>query len=69
MLMSIPHNALFQNSLTHSVNDSLYDFDWVFLEIPVKNCIVGMLLTCPIANKTPSTWFEDSGIAYASSWR
>ena len=24
------------------------DFDWVFLEIPVKNCIVGMLLTCPI---------------------
>ena len=26
-----------------------------FLEIPVKNCIVGMLLTCPIANKTPST--------------
>ena len=25
-----------------------YDFDWVFLEIPVKNCIVGMLLTCQI---------------------
>ena len=32
----------------HSVNDSIYDFDWVFLEIPVKNCIVGMLLTCHI---------------------
>ena len=25
-----------------------YDFDWVFLENPVKNCIVGMLLTYPI---------------------
>ena len=27
-----------------------YDFDWVwaFLEIPMKNCIVGTLLTCPI---------------------
>ena len=25
-----------------------YDFDSVFLEIPVKNCIVGMMLTCPI---------------------
>ena len=33
------------------VNESIYDFVWVFLEIPVKNlwefvCIVGMLLTC-----------------------
>ena len=26
----------------HSANDSIYNFDWVFLEIPVKNCIVGM---------------------------
>ena len=26
----------------------IYDFDRVFLEIPVKNCIVGMLVTCPI---------------------
>ena len=25
-----------------------YDFDWVFLEIPVRSCIVRMLLTCPI---------------------
>ena len=25
-----------------------YDFDCVFLEIPVKNCIVEMLLTCPV---------------------
>ena len=33
----------------HSVNDSiLYDFDWEFLEVPVKNCMVGMLLTRPI---------------------
>ena len=32
----------------HSVNDSIYDFDWVFVEIPVKCCIVGMTLTRPI---------------------
>ena len=45
----VSHNALFRTSQTHSGNDSISDFDWVFLEIPVKNCIVGMLLTCPIA--------------------
>ena len=46
----VSHNALFLKSQTHSVNvhDSIYDIDWVFLEIPVKNCIVGMLLTCPL---------------------
>ena len=32
---------------THS-NNSIYDFDWVFLEIPVKNFIMRILLTCPI---------------------
>ena len=26
-----------------------YDFDRVFPAIPVKNCIMGMLLTCPIS--------------------
>ena len=31
-----------------SVKDSVYDFDWVFREIPVQNCIVGMLSTYPI---------------------
>ena len=25
-----------------------YDFDWVFLDIPVKNCIVGVLLVRPL---------------------
>ena len=44
----VSHNALFWKSQTHSVNDTINDFDWVFLEIPVKICIVGMLLTCPI---------------------
>ena len=33
---------------THSVKDSIYDLDWIFLEIPMKYCIVGMLLKCPI---------------------
>ena len=44
----VSRNALFWKSQTHSVNDSIYNFDWVFLEIPVKNCMVRMLLTGPI---------------------
>ena len=48
--LCVSHNALFWESRTHSVNDSSYDFDWVFLEIAVKNCIVGMFLTCPITH-------------------
>ena len=44
----ISHIALLWNSQTHSVNDTIYDFDWVFLEIPVKIFIVGVILTCPI---------------------
>ena len=44
----VSHNALFCKSQTHSDNDSIYYFDWVFLEIPMKTCIVGMLWTCPI---------------------
>ena len=45
-----PRNALFWKSQTHSVNDSIhvYDFIWIFLEISVKNCIVGILLACHI---------------------
>ena len=35
-------------SRTHTVNDSIWDFDWVCMEIVVINCIVGMLLTRPI---------------------
>ena len=31
---------------THT--QSMIDFDRVLLEIPVQNCIVGVLLTCPI---------------------
>ena len=32
----------------HNQSIIAYKTDWVFLEIPVENCIVGMLLTCPI---------------------
>ena len=40
----------------YSVSDSIYnDFDRVFLEIPEKNYIVGILLTCLI-----SLWFGSS---------
>ena len=41
----VSHYALFWKCQTHSVNDSVYDFELVFLEIPVENCIVGLLLT------------------------
>ena len=37
-------------------HDCIWDFDWVLQEIPLKNCIVGMLLTCPIIITTLS-WF------------
>ena len=53
----VSHNALFWKSQTHSVNvsiignymsmDSIYDFYSVYLDIPVKNYIVGMLLMSP----------------------
>ena len=45
----VSHNALFLKTQTHTLTDSRYEFDWVFLEIPMKNCIVGMLLTRPIS--------------------
>ena len=32
----------------HTQSMIAYDFDWVFLEIPVRNCIAEMLLTCSI---------------------
>ena len=41
IILEIPHTL---------VNDSIYDFDWVFLEIPAQNCIMGMLLTQPICS-------------------
>ena len=38
----------------HAVNESiLHDFARVFLEFPVKNNIMGMLLTCPIRLHVP----------------
>ena len=33
----LSNNASFWKSQTNSVNDSIYDFDWVILEIPIKN--------------------------------
>ena len=47
-MRNISHTAIFWKSQTYSVYDSIYEFDWVFLGNPVKNCIVGMLSTCPI---------------------
>ena len=39
---------MFWNSQDNSVNDTRTNFDWVFLGISLQNCIVEMLLTCPI---------------------
>ena len=47
-------------SQTHSVNDSIYDFYLVFLEIPMENCIVGMLLICPISRLLQMVWFRET---------
>ena len=33
---------------TPSMTVPTYDFDRIILGIPVQNCILGMLLTCPI---------------------
>ena len=44
----ISHNTLFwkfQDTLSQWQHK--YDIDWEFLGIPVENCIVGVLLTCP----------------------
>ena len=40
------HN--FGNPRHTKVNDSSHNFDWVYLEIPEKKGIVGMLLAWPI---------------------
>ena len=47
--MSIPPTKHYFGIPIHTtVNDSIYEFDLVFLEILVKNCVEGMLLTRPI---------------------
>ena len=46
--MSIPQCIILEIPDTLSRWYHIYDFDWVFLELPLEKCIVGMLLTCPI---------------------
>ena len=47
----VSHNALFWKSQTNSVNDSIYDFVGVFLEIPVKlHC--GNVVDMPYLTRT-----------------
>ena len=41
------HNALFWKSQTQSVNARQMNFDWIFQEILVKNCIVEMFINLP----------------------
>ena len=45
MSMTIPQCIILEIQDRLS-NDSIYAFDSVFLEIPVNNCIVLMLLLC-----------------------
>ena len=51
--MNIPQCSILEIPDTPAY-DSLYDSDSVFLENPVKNCIVGMLSTCPIDYHSPN---------------
>ena len=44
----VSHNAIFWKFQKQWVNDSIYVFKWVFLEIPIKICFVWMFLTCLI---------------------
>ena len=44
----IGHSKEYPKMQDYLVNDTTYNFDWVLMGIPVQNCIVGMLLTCPI---------------------
>ena len=46
--LKVSHNALFWNSQASWVNHSVLNFDWVFLGIQAENCIVGILLRCPM---------------------
>ena len=45
----VSHNASFWIS---QANDSIYEFSLVSLGIPVPNCVVGLLLTHLLVNKT-----------------
>ena len=47
MLMRIPQCFIVKFQM-HSVNDNIYDFDWVCIETPVRDCVIGMLLTYAI---------------------
>ena len=49
--------------LEHPVNDSIWDFDCVFPAIPVSNCIMGILLTCPYYNMH-NGWYTTGLTAY-----
>ena len=42
MLISIPQY------MNLEISDTLSDFERLIVEIPLKKCFVGMLLTCPI---------------------
>ena len=46
MFISIPQCIILE--IPEPLSQWQLDFDRVFLEIPLDNCIVGMLLTCTI---------------------
>ena len=52
--MSIPQCII----LEIPVNESIYDFDRVYMEILVENCIVGMLLTLVSFVVCLTTWSD-----------
>ena len=44
-----------------------YDFNRVFLEIAMKNCVVGMLLTCPIHAAVMFIYYGNSSASMSTA--
>ena len=51
--MGIPQCIILE--IPDTLNDSIYNFAWVFPHIPEINCIVGIMLTCPISKYWQAT--------------
>ena len=64
----ISHNALFLNSIAYVVIKVMYGFYWLFLGIPYKSCIVGMLLACPYTPEFSSQLLYSSAESNRCQW-
>ena len=50
----VSHNALLGNSQAYSHIESISDFDWIILGMPIiQNCLVGILFRCLFVDSLP----------------